>query len=99
MLDMGSTPYCKDGRLSGNILSLEITNWHLMVKTKHIFTYLIILTFFGGIKWIISSSDGYLFLSPSTTAKDIPQTGWRVRNEGGWEKDDTLDVLGKIHLM
>ena len=51
-----------------------------------------IITFFVGIKWIISSSDEYLFLSPSTTTEEIPQTGWRVRNETGWEEDDTLTV-------
>ena len=43
-------------------------------------------------KWIIDSSDEYLFLSPSTTTEEIPQTGWRVRNEAGWEEDDTLIV-------
>ena len=50
------------------------------------------LTFFVGIKWIIDSSDDYLFLSPSSTTEEIPQTGWRVRNEAGWEEDDTLTV-------
>ena len=24
--------------------------------------------------------------------EEIPQTGWRVRNEAGWEEDDTLTV-------
>ena len=43
-------------------------------------------------KWIIDSSDEYLFLSPSTTTEEIPQTGWRVRKEAGWEDDDTLTV-------
>ena len=33
-----------------------------------------------------------MFLSPSTTTEEIPQTGWRVRNEAGWEDDDTLTV-------
>ena len=51
-----------------------------------------IITFFVGIKWIISSSDEYLFLSPSTTTEEIPQTGWRVRNEAGWEDDNALKV-------
>ena len=45
-----------------------------------------------GIKWIIDSSDEYLFLSPSTTTEEIPQTGWRVRNETGWGDDETLTV-------
>ena len=55
-----------------------------------------IITFFVGIKWIISSSDEYLFLSPSTTTVEIPQTGWRVRNETGWEEDNTLNVSHDI---
>ena len=50
------------------------------------------ITFSVGIKWIIDSSDEYLFLSPSTTTEEIPQTGWRVRNETSWEDDDTLIV-------
>ena len=63
-----------------------------MVRMKYNPTLSIIITFFVGIKWIISSSDEYLFLSPSTTTEEIPQTGWRVRNETGWEDDDTLIV-------
>ena len=63
-----------------------------MVRMKYNPTWSIIITFFVGIKWIISSSDEYLFLSPSTTTKEIPQTGWRVKNEDGLEEDDTLIV-------
>ena len=33
-----------------------------------------------------------MFLSPNTTTGEIPQTGWRARNETGWEEDDTLTV-------
>ena len=72
-----------------------------MVRMKYNPTLSIIITFFVGIKWIISSSDEYLFLSQSTTTEEIPQIGWRVRNEAGWEDDDTLNVTvpGKLHSM
>ena len=63
-----------------------------MVRKKYNPTRSVIITFFVGIKWIITSSDEYLFLSPSTTTEEIPQTGWRVRIEAGWEDDDILTV-------
>ena len=69
-----------------------------MVRMKYNPTWSIIITFFVGIKWIIDSSDEYLFLSQSTTTEEIPQTGWRIRNDAGWEDDDTFNVSGKTYF-
>ena len=30
----------------------------------------------------------YLFLSKLTTTEDIPQTGWKYRNNTDWQDDD-----------
>ena len=45
-----------------------------------------------GTKWIINSTAEYIFLSPSSTIAEIPQTGWKVRKVAEWEDDNTLTV-------
>ena len=53
--------------------------------------------FYSGTRWIINSTVEYLFLSKLTTSEEIPQTGWKYRNNTDWHNDDKTLMMEGIY--